>query len=110
MKSNILKSAVAITILGVALATSAQTNDPGVGSKVGTKIDNAAGETKDAAVGAGHDVKEAAKTVGHKTKNAAETVGHDTKEGAIKAKNKVKHVVKRHRAADSDAASSTPSN
>jgi hypothetical protein len=35
-------------------------------------------------------------------------VGHDTKKVAIKAKNKVKHAVKRHPAADSDAHSSAP--
>ncbi|MDB5799840.1 MAG: hypothetical protein JWL63_779 [Rhodocyclales bacterium] len=109
MNSNILKSVVAITLLGASLVASAQ-NEPGVANKVGTKIDNAAGVTKDAAIGAGHDVKEAAKAVGHKTKNAAETVGHETKEGATKAKNKVKHAVKRHPAADSGANSSMPAN
>jgi hypothetical protein len=108
MKSNILKSAVAITLLGASLIAAAQTSDPSTASKVGTKIDHAAVETKDAAVGAGHDVKEGAETAAHKTKNAAEVVGHDTKKVAIKAKNKVKHAVKRHPAADSDAHSSAP--
>jgi hypothetical protein len=108
MNSSILKSTIAITLLGASLIASAQTSDPGVASRVGTKIDHAATTTKDDAVGAGHDVKEAAKTAAHKTKNAAEVVGHDTKEGAIKTKNKVKHAVKRHPAADSDAHSSTP--
>ena len=47
MKSSILKSAVAVTLLGASLIASAQTSEPGPATKAGTKIDHAAGVVKD---------------------------------------------------------------
>jgi hypothetical protein len=90
MRTNILKSAITVAFLGASCMTIAATDspkpavsdEPGPAQKAGTKIDNAAGVTKDAAVDTGKAVKHGAEAAGHKTKNAAEVVGHEVKKDA----------------------------
>ncbi|MEC5386855.1 hypothetical protein VVD49_14065 [Uliginosibacterium sp. H3] len=101
MQSNILKSVLLAGLLGTSFIASAATDTSkttvsedvsSAAHKAGTKINNAAGVTKDVAVDTGEAVKDGAVAAGHKAKNAAETVGHETKKGAAAVGHKTKEV------------------